>query len=58
MLGQGPSASSGPPPPAKGPTFPEDPLPIDENIILLIAIAILYGIYVAYKKRKAINIPQ
>ncbi len=56
MLAQGPSAGSAPPAPGRGPTLPE--LPIDTNIIILLALGIIYGAYVAYNKYRATSIPQ
>lgn len=58
VFGQGPSAGSGPPPPTRTPGLPEDSIPIDQNIILLIIVAIIYGAFITYKKHKAINNPQ
>ncbi|GEQ84932.1 hypothetical protein ULMS_04400 [Patiriisocius marinistellae] len=56
MLAQGPSASSGPPAPGRGPTLPE--LPLDTNIVILFIAGLIYGAYVAYKKYRTTNIPQ
>ena len=49
MLAQHTNAGSGPPAPnnQRGPQ-----LPIDDNIIVLIAIALLYGCYVIYSKKR------
>lgn len=44
----GNGAGSGPPSPT-GKTPPPPGLPIDENIFLLVGIAILFGIYIIYK---------
>ncbi len=54
MLGQSLSGSSGPPPPSnnRGPQ-----LPIDDNIYILIAIGLIFGIYIIYKKSR-INTPE
>ena len=56
MLGQTPGVSQGPPAPTQGPTLPE--LPIDDNIIILIIIAIVYGVFVAYRKKETTSTPQ
>lgn len=56
MLGQSSSVSQGPPEPSRGPTLPE--LPLDDNIIVLVISAIVYGVFVAYRKQVATNIPQ
>ncbi|MGK0386360.1 MAG: hypothetical protein ACI849_000970 [Patiriisocius sp.] len=53
MLGQGSPASQGPPAPTQGPTLPE--LPIDDNIIILMLVAIAYGVFVAYRKNETTN---
>ncbi len=52
VLGQANSAGSGPPSPAKlrGPG-----LPIDDNLIVLLVLGLLYGGYVAYKKYRSKN---
>ncbi len=55
MLGQTPSGSSGPPQPSNNNRGVN--LPIDENIYILIAIGLIFGVYVMYKKTK-INTPQ
>jgi hypothetical protein len=54
MLGQSPSGSSGPPAPnnSLGPQ-----LPIDENILILVALGLILGMYVIYKKSR-INTPE
>jgi hypothetical protein len=41
-----------PPPPGTQRT-PGPELPLDENIYILVAIAIAFGVYVAYKRHKA-----
>jgi hypothetical protein len=53
MLGQGLTASQGPPTPTQGPTLPE--LPIDDNVIILILVAIAYGVFVAYRNTTTTN---
>ena len=40
-----------PPEPTQNRTPPE--LPIDENIFILVAVAIILGVYVAYRRHKA-----
>jgi len=40
---------SGPPPPAGNRRPPQ---PIDESIIILIVLGVLYGAYIAYKKHQ------
>tara|TARA_B100000795_G_C22509125_1_gene327043 strand:+ start:179 stop:403 length:225 start_codon:yes stop_codon:yes gene_type:complete len=54
LLGQSPSGSSGPPPPSNN-RGPE--LPIDENILILVALGLIFGMYVIYKKSR-INSPE
>jgi hypothetical protein len=51
LFGVFPAFSEGPPPPRRrGLTPPPPPgLPIDENIFLLVGIAILFGIYIINK---------
>ena len=44
-------------PPAPRTRGPELPLPIDDNILILICIGLLYGAYIAYKKHQAKNTP-
>ena len=53
MLGQSPSGSSGPPHPSNNNRGPN--LPIDDNIIVLLAIGLLFGMYVLYKKSQTNN---
>ena len=53
IFGQGPSASSGPPTPTKGPVFPE--LPIDSYLSILLVIGFVYGACVLYKKKTTTN---
>ena len=55
MLGQT-SVGQGPPAPTKGPTLPE--LPIDDNIIILMIAAIVYGVFIAYRKKATTDSPQ
>lgn len=50
---QGPTV--GPPPPGGGYETNGGQLPIDENIWVLIAVGILFGIYIAYKRRITAN---
>jgi hypothetical protein len=48
-----------PGPPTPGPPPPPPGLPIDENIMILVVIALLFGIYIIYKhsvKRKDLNL--
>lgn len=50
------SGSQGPPAPSRGGGTRGSQLPIDENIWILLAIAIIFGIYVVYRRnRSAIN---
>ncbi|MFK5982817.1 MAG: hypothetical protein QM499_07880 [Flavobacteriaceae bacterium] len=46
----------GPPPPANNRRPPQGP--IDEYIILLIGIGLIYGAYIAYKKHQLKDTPQ
>jgi len=55
MLGQTSNKSSGPPPPDHSLAPPG--LPIDDNIFILIAIGLIFGMYVAHKKHQANNAP-
>ena len=56
MLGiQGPSGSGGPPIPKPGLGEENSQLPIDENIWILIAVAILLGIYMIYRRNRSTN---
>ena len=43
------------PPPPTSQRTPGPELPIDENIYILVALAIILGVYVAYKRHKAIQ---
>ena len=52
MLAQSKGGGSGPPPPSQNRT-PQ--LPIDNNILILIIIGLLYGVYVTYKNHQAKN---
>jgi len=52
MLGQTSNKSSGPPPPDQELT---PGFPIDDNVFILIAIGLVFGAYVTYKKQKANN---
>ena len=52
VLGQAKSAGSGPPAP---PLQRTPGLPIDENLMILLALGLLYGGYVAYKKYRTKN---
>ena len=56
MLAQSKGSDTGPPTPNQR-RPPQDELPIDDGIFILIAIGLLYGIYVAYKKHQAKNTP-
>jgi len=47
---------AGPPPPAEDRRPPG--LPIDEYIVLLIVIGLIYGAYIAYKKHQLKDTPQ
>lgn len=49
MFGQATSAGSSPPAP-RPPGPPELPLPLDDNLYVLLILAVLYGSFVAYKK--------
>lgn len=56
VLQPGGSDSSTPPPPSGGDYVPNAPgLPIDENIWLLVAMGILLGVYIIYKKSRSTN---
>ncbi len=56
LLGiQGPSGSGGPPPPRPGHVVNAPQLPIDENIWILIAVGLLFGVYMIYKRNRATN---
>jgi len=52
VLGQANNGSSGPPTPSqqRGPE-----LPIDDNLMILLIIGLLYGSYVAYKRFRIKN---
>jgi ABC-type amino acid transport system permease subunit len=47
----GQDLSSGPPAPNRTPPPPE--LPLDTSIFVLIALGLIYGIYISYKKFNA-----
>lgn len=49
MLAQTVGGDSGPPPP----TTPPPELPLDSSIYLLVAAALLYGIFVSIKRSRA-----
>lgn len=56
MLGlQGPSGSTPPPPARPGNTVNAPQLPIDDNILVLIAIGVIFGVYFIYTRNRAIN---
>lgn len=56
MLGQARDASSGPPTPSRAPDPPIDlPLPIDSNIVVLVAVGLVFGIYTVLKIRAKHN---
>tara|TARA_R110000787_G_scaffold28923_2_gene78709 strand:+ start:8084 stop:8311 length:228 start_codon:yes stop_codon:yes gene_type:complete len=55
LLGQTPSGSSGPPHPSNNNRGPG--LPIDDNILVLVALGLIFGMYVIYKKSR-INTPE
>lgn len=54
---QGPSGSEAPPQPRPGYVVhgPQDPVPIDDNIWVLIAIGVFFGIYMIYKRNLSTN---
>ena len=54
MLAQSKDGGSGPPSP--GQRRPPQ-APIDDNILILICIGLLYGAYIAYKKYQSKNTP-
>lgn len=55
MLGmQGPTRST-PPQPRPGNTVNGPQLPIDENIWVLIAIGVIFGVYFIYTRNRSIN---
>ena len=45
------NAAPNPPQPAPGPPGPPD-FPIDHHVVTLMAIALIYGLYIIYNKRK------
>jgi len=47
--------SQGPPPPAGGTGGKGPNLPIDENIWILLAIGIIFGIYIIYRRNRSIT---
>jgi hypothetical protein len=53
MLSQGPTAGAGPPWPSRNP--PELPMPIDDNILILLIVGLFYGFYTIVKKNRATN---
>lgn len=53
MLAQSKGGDSGPPAPTNNRRPPG--LPIDDNILILICIGLLYGAYIAYKKHQSRN---
>ena len=55
MLAQSKGSGSGPPAPSNN--FRPPGLPIDDNILILICIGLLYGAYIAYKKHQSKNTP-
>lgn len=58
LLGlQGPSGTDAPPPPRPGYVVygPQDPVPIDDHIWVLLAVGVLFGIYMAYKRNFPTN---
>ena len=54
MLAQSKGSDTGPPSP--GQRRPPQ-APIDDNILILICIGLLYGLYIVYKKHQAKNTP-
>lgn len=42
----------GPPPPQGAPPTPPGPLPIDNGLIILLAVALIYGVYRILKHSK------
>ena len=55
LLSQHSRGGKGPPVPTNNRTFPE--LPIDDSILILILIALVYGAYIAYKRYRTKNSP-
>lgn len=55
MLGMQGSGLEGPPPPNPGYVIngPQDPVPIDDDIWVLIAVGIILGIYMVYRRIKS-----
>jgi len=51
MLAQSTGGDSGPPPP----TGPPPELPIDSGIVFLVAAALVYGGYIALKRRRTMR---
>ncbi len=56
MLAQSKGSDSGPPTPSRFGGGPPG-LPIDDNILILICVGLIYGAYIAYKKNQAKNTP-
>ncbi|AFL80632.1 hypothetical protein Aeqsu_1134 [Aequorivita sublithincola DSM 14238] len=57
---QAAKGAQGPPPPGSsssggGGTTNAPELPLDENLWILLAMGILFGIYIIYRKNRAIN---
>lgn len=48
-------ASENVPPPNTNPPPPGPQLPIDDNMWILLIVGLLFGIYVVYRKNRAIN---
>lgn len=55
VLGQAESGSSGPPAPNMSRTPPELSLPIDSGVVFLIVAGLVYGVYIAYTKKRSKN---
>ena len=53
MLSQQRGGGKGPPHPQRTPTPPE--LPIDDNILILLVLGLVYGAYIAYKRYRIKN---
>lgn len=53
LLSQGHTAGAGPPSPSRRPPGPPElPMPIDDNILILLILGLLYGIYTIVKKSR------
>jgi hypothetical protein len=51
------SNNQGPPPPDGGGTINGPQAPIDDYLWVVLAIGLIYGIYIAYKRSRTTNTP-